>query len=120
MSKRFSAEELYWIRTNIPIRIVIERLLGITGKEIEGVYRFVCPQCHELQTAINPKTNLSRCFRCKENFNTIELVVKCREMPFVEAVKLIKSHFKQPLGKQDPVPCSCPTPQLMNANPGTS
>lgn len=97
MERRFSAKELYAIRTFIPIRKVIEQLLMLFCKDVEGVFRFVCPKCHEMQTAINPRTNLSRCFRCKENFNTIELVMKIRKVAFVDAVKYLKSHFKLPL-----------------------
>ena len=90
MSQRYSAEELYTIRNTIPIQYLIEEVLQIPGKEVEGVFRFVCPICHESQTAVNPRTNLSRCFRCKENFNTIELVMKDRQIGFVESVRFLQ------------------------------
>ena len=90
MSQQFSSEELTALRNQIPIRHLIERLLGIPSKEIEGVFRFLCPKCREFQTAVNPKTNLSRCFRCQENFNTIELVMKDRQLNFVQSVKFLK------------------------------
>ena len=61
-------------------------MLGIPGKKVEGIYRFVCPQSHESQTAGNPKNNLSRCFRCEKNCNVINLVIIDKKLPFVQAV----------------------------------
>jgi hypothetical protein len=90
---RFTSEKLYEIRNSIPVRTVIDGMLGIPGKEIEGVYRFVCPQCYESQTAVNPKTNLSRCFRCDRNFNVIDLVMIDRKLPFVQAVMYLDKYL---------------------------
>ena len=101
MNKRFSAEELYQIRTYLPIRAVIDELLGIPCKEIEGISRFVCPACFEMQTGINFRTNLSRCFRCESNFNTIDLVMKARQSSFVAAVKLLQEFWRK-LARQKP------------------
>jgi len=91
MARRFSDEELYRIRNDIPVRAVISELLAIASKEIEGIYRFLCPNCGEFQTAVNLKTNLSRCFRCQRNFNTIELVMEDRKVSFVESVKMLQN-----------------------------
>lgn len=88
--KRFSAEELMSLRNELPIRWVIESLLGIPSKESEGVFRFVCPKCREMQTAVNPQTNLSRCFLCEKNFNTLEIVMEDRRIDFVHSVKLLQ------------------------------
>lgn len=90
MRQQFSKEELHSLRNKIPIRYLIDEYLGITCKEVEGVSRFLCPKCGEFQTAINPKTNLSRCFRCQKNFNTIEIVMEDKKLAFVESVKLLK------------------------------
>jgi hypothetical protein len=90
MRKRFSAEELYEVRNAIPIRGVVEVVLELPCKEVEGVFRFLCPRCGEFQTAINTKTNLSRCFRCQENFKTIELVMAGMAINFVDSVKFLK------------------------------
>ena len=95
MNKRFSAAELYQIRTYLPIRAVIEELLGISCKEIEGISRFVCPACFEMQTGINFRTNLSRCFRCQSNFNTVDLVMHVRQCSFVVAVKLLQEYWRK-------------------------
>ncbi len=91
MSKRFSSSELFELRNNIPLETVIESLLNLPTKVIEGVYKFLCPRCGEFTAAVNRKTNLSRCFRCKQNFNTIELVMQERKVSFVAAVKILKS-----------------------------
>jgi DNA primase len=93
MRQQFSKEELYTLRNQIPIRNLITESLGIPCKEIEGIFRFLCPKCGEFQTAVNPKTNLSRCFRCQENFNSIEIVMADKKLSFVESVKLLKRLF---------------------------
>jgi DNA primase len=93
MRQQFSSEELSALRNRIPIQILIAETLGIPSKEIEGVFRFLCPKCREFQTAVNPKTNLSRCFRCQQNFNTIEIVMKDKQINFVQSVKFLKQLF---------------------------
>ena len=91
--RRFTNEELFSIRNHIPIREVIERVLNIPGKDIEGIYRFVCPSCCESKTAVNAKTNLSRCFLCEKNFNTIDIVMIGKRISFVEAVTYLGAHL---------------------------
>ena len=93
MGKRFSSKELYKLRNSIPIHVLIETELGIPAKISEGIFRFLCPLCNEFQTAVNPKTNLSRCFRCEKNFNTIDLVMTCRSIGFVDSVKYLQTIF---------------------------
>ena len=100
--RRFSSEELQAMRNRIEIRDVICDILKIPGKEVEGIFRFLCPQCKEFQTAINPKTNLSRCFLCTRNFNPIELVMADKQMSFVESVKFLKRHFGKVLAESAP------------------
>lgn len=99
MSKRFSSEQLYKLRNEIPLDVVIKDLLCIPSKISEGYFKFLCPECNEFVAAVNPNTNLSRCFRCKINFNSIELVMKVENKSFVEAVKrlqLFVSHAPKP------------------------
>ena len=64
MSRRFTERQLYEVRNHIPIRHVIETLLAIDSETVDGVFRFRCPLCAGRNTAVNPKTNLSRCFHC--------------------------------------------------------
>jgi DNA primase len=42
---------------------------------------------------VNPRTNLGRCFRCEENFNTIDLVMQITSCDFVAAVHFLEEHF---------------------------
>lgn len=91
--KRFSDEELFDLRNNVPINGLIEQL-QIPSKMSEGYFRFLCPLCNEFQTSTNPKTNLARCFRCQININTIEMVMTYLKYNFVESVKYLKAHRK--------------------------
>ena len=92
MKKRFTARELYLIRNAINLPELM-KTLNIPCKEVEGVYRFICPDCCEMRTAINPQTNLGRCFRCNKNFNTIEISMKTWRLGFVDTVKQLKQLF---------------------------
>ena len=92
MNRRFSDEELYNVRNRIPVRHVIDTLLAIPSETIHGIFRFRCPLCASCHTAINPETNLSRCFDCKKNFNTIDLCMLVRRTDFVQSVKFLLGH----------------------------
>ena len=95
MKQQFSAQELFNLRNFIPIDMLIEEQLMIPSKISEGFFRFLCPICNEFQTATNPKTNLARCFRCERNFNTIDMVMVCQDMNFVETVKFLQTYRKK-------------------------
>jgi hypothetical protein len=92
MSRRFTDGQLYQVRNHVPIRHVIETLLAIDSETVDGVFRFRCPLCAGRNTAVNPKTNLSRCFHCGENFNAIDLCMIARHMSFVDSVKFLIEH----------------------------
>jgi len=94
MKKRFTSNELFSLRNLIPIDVLIGKKLMIPSKFSEGFFRFLCPLCNEFQTATNPKTNLARCFRCERNFNTIDIVMICRKVNFVQSVKYLKEYQK--------------------------
>jgi hypothetical protein len=91
MAKFFSQELLYRMRNHIPLPLVLEQL-GWPHKLRDGRCCFLCPKCSETLTAINPRTNLGRCFRCEVNFNAIDLVLLIQDCDFVTAV-----HFLEPL-----------------------
>jgi DNA primase len=93
---RFSKTHLSAVRNNIPIDHLISNVLLLPVKKTDGVFRFLCPLCSEFQTAVNPRTNLARCFRCSKNFNTIDLVIEVRKVNFKQAVSLLSSHLKLP------------------------
>ena len=92
MNRRFSSQELFDLRNNIPINFLIEKKLMIPSRFDKKYFRFICPICCEHDTATNPKTNLARCFRCERNFNTIDLVMICKKMDFVKSVKYLKAY----------------------------
>jgi hypothetical protein len=71
-----------------PERVIAEHL-NWPCKRREGRFCFVCPRCGESLTAVNPRTNLGRCFRCAENFNAIDFVMLATGRDFVEAVHFL-------------------------------
>ena len=96
----FSSQQLYTLRNDIDVRMLIENTLRIPCRLIEGYFRFLCPLCNTFDTAVNPKTNLARCFRCERNFNTIDMVMICRSMNFVKSVKYLKAYQENFLNKE--------------------
>jgi len=95
MSRQFSDRQLYQARNHIPIRYVIETLLAIPSEMTGGVFRFRCPLCAGRHTAVKPETNLSRCFHCNKNFNTIDMCMVVKHMSFVDSVKYLIKHQDQ-------------------------
>ena len=85
VARRFSAHFLWRLRNEIPIEdLIIE--LDIPSKRRDGYFRFLCPLCSDFHTATHPKTNLARCFRCRRNFNPIELLMVVEHKDFVASV----------------------------------
>jgi len=93
-TRRFSSEELYTLRNDIPIDRVIKNALNIPCRISEGCFRFLCPLCNEFNTAVNPATNLARCFFCEKNFNTIDLVMVVTQSDFVNSIRFLKDYQK--------------------------
>lgn len=65
--------------------------LGWPHRRRDGQLVFVCPLCQENRSAVNPRTNLARCFRCQKNFNPIDFTMVARRCRFVDAV-----HYLEP------------------------
>ncbi len=86
----YSKKELYQLRNEIPITVVIADVLDIPSKMIDGYFRFLCPLCSEFMTATNSRTNLARCFRCKKNFNPIDITMTVNKYTFKEAVEYLQ------------------------------
>ena len=87
----FSFSQLYTLRNDINVQVLIQQTLHIPSRMIKGCFRFLCPLCNGFDTAVNPKTNLARCFRCEKNFNTIDLVMVVRQMNFVDSVRFLQT-----------------------------
>lgn len=88
MAARFSPRLLRSLRNDVPIGWLLD-VLDLPVKISDGYLRFRCPRCAEFHTATNSATNLARCFRCRENFNPIELVMLVRKLNFLDAVNLL-------------------------------
>lgn len=92
MGKYFTCELLYRLRNEIAIPDLLARL-DWPHKRREGRFVFLCPRCGEFLTAINPRTNLGRCFTCERNFNPIDLVMVIQGVDFVTAVHYLEPYL---------------------------
>ena len=92
MLNTLSKDHLRELRNRIEIIPLIAEALELLYKTHDGRFRFLCPLCHDFDTAVNPTTNLARCFRCHRNFNPIDLVMTVKRYSFIQAV-----HYLQPL-----------------------
>ncbi len=90
MSTHYTADFLRMLRNQIPINEVIIDLLNLEVRNDHQLLRFRCPLCDNFHTATNHKTNLARCFDCKNNFNPIDLVMTVENCGFLDAVKILK------------------------------
>lgn len=86
--------DVLWKSNHVPINEVIAQQLELTWKVTHGVFRFLCPECKEFNTATNPKTNLARCFRCRKNFNSIDIVMATRPCGFLQAVDFLRPRIQ--------------------------
>ena len=95
----FTQAQLFQVRNTIDIDWLISNKLNLE-RQFNGMWRFRCPLCLQFNTATQKKTNLSRCFSCKKNFNTIDLVIYCKKINFVPSVQFLLSLLDKP--KQPP------------------
>jgi hypothetical protein len=97
MSNTLTKEHLRQMRNRIEIIPLIADVLDIIYKTHDGRFRFMCPLCHDFDTAANPDTNLARCFRCKRNFNPIDMVMTVKRYSFMQAVRFLEPILDQRL-----------------------
>ena len=90
MGHRYSGQLLRKLRNDVSIPHLIADGLDWPSKFSEGYFRFLCPLCSEFNCAVNPDTNLGRCFRCQRNFNPIDFVMAVEQCTFVEAVEILR------------------------------
>ena len=90
------------MRNEIDVRMLIEKTLCIPCRVTQGCFRFMCPLCQGFNTAVNPKTNLARCFACEKNFNTIDLVMLIRQTDFVHSAKFLQSILQKDVFRPKP------------------
>lgn len=86
--RKYSSIELRKIRNDIPLKELCHAL-GVQCKLVEDFWRFLCPMCRDFHTAINPRNNLGRCFRCQKNINSIDMVMITTGRTFTEAVSYL-------------------------------
>ena len=98
----FSKSELYTLRNEIDVRMLIEKTLCIPYRVTQGCFRFRCPLCQGFNTAVNPNTNLARCFACEKNFNTIDLVMLIRQIDFVHSATFLQSILQKDVSSLKP------------------
>lgn len=89
-SKTLDKHLLFRLRNHIPVSPLISNLLKLPSKLSEDQFRFLCPVCYEFNTAVNTNTNLARCFRCRNNFNPIDLVMIVNRSSFLDAVAFLR------------------------------
>ncbi len=90
MPNALSKKHLRELRNRIEIIPIIADVLEIIYKTHDGRFRFMCPLCHDFDTAVNTDTNLARCFRCKRNFNPIDMVMTVKHYSFMQAVRFLE------------------------------
>jgi len=91
----FTKQQLFQVRNEIDINWLIADKLNLE-RQFNGIWRFCCPLCHEFNTATKKTTNLSRCFSCQKNFNTIDLVIYCKKINFAPSVNFLLSLLNKP------------------------
>jgi hypothetical protein len=93
VTRRFSSNELSFLRNRLPVDCVIENLLKLPTRRNHDKLSFACPVCSGFDTSINTAHNLARCFACRQNFNPIELVMHHLQIGFVDSVKWLKKRM---------------------------
>ncbi len=82
------AHELRRLRNDVPVAAVIHQL-GLRTARRGTRHTFQCPGCRTFHTAVNPRTNLARCFRCGRNYNSIDLIMAVSGSRFLDAVRYL-------------------------------
>ena len=90
MSDTLSKLQLRDLRNRIEMIPLIAEALELIYKTHDGRFRFMCPLCHDFDTAVNIDTNLARCFRCQRNFNPIDMVMTVKRYSFMQAVRYLQ------------------------------
>jgi hypothetical protein len=86
-----SPDRLRRLRNDLPIPVTIAALGpdGPVSKRREGLFRFACPHCGEMQATVNPRNNLAHCFGCSRNVNNIDLLMTLG-YTFLEAIAILE------------------------------
>ena len=99
MLNTLSKDHLRELRNRIEMIPLIAEALELIYKTHDGHFRFMCPLCHDFDTAVNIDTNLARCFRCQRNFNPIDMVMTVKRYSFMQAVRYLQPILDQLLAR---------------------
>jgi hypothetical protein len=113
--KRFSKYELFKLRNSININMLINDILQLPSKTTQGQLRFLCPLCSQFNTATKRETNLARCFHCKRNFNTIEMVMETKNLGFIQSAQLLQGLLSENKSKKITPNKPSPNPRLQGS-----
>ena len=108
MADTLSKNHLRELRNRIEMIPLIAEVLELIYKTDDGRFRFMCPLCHDFDTAVNPATNLARCFRCQRNFNPIDMVMTVKRYSFMQAVRYLQpilEHVRARARNRPHLPC---------------
>ena len=89
MPRYFPDEFLRRLRNRISFGQLFVQL-NWPHKQRNDQLAFLCPRCGEYHSAVNPRTNLARCFQCETNFNPIDFTIAVQSCDFVHAVQYLK------------------------------
>jgi hypothetical protein len=95
MPRYFDDGFLRRLRNDISWELLLEQLRW-PHKQRQGQLAFLCPCCGEYLSAVNPRTNLGRCFHCDRNFNPIDFTMVAEQCDFVDAVTFLKPLLSSP------------------------
>ena len=101
MNAQLDKDHLRELRNRIETIPLIADALDMTWKIDDGRFRFLCPNCHDFDTAVNTKTNLARCFRCQRNYNPIDMVMTVKRYSFIQAVSYLEPLLKRIQAKSE-------------------
>jgi len=90
MGRRYTSQLLRTLRNDIDIQPFVAEVLDWPSKLSQGYFHFLCPLCSQSNCAVNPNTNLGRCFRCQCNFHPIDFVIAVDKCTFVDAVEFFR------------------------------
>ncbi len=98
MSRYLTDQQLWQLRNEVSLPKLLQSL-GWPHKRRGGQLVFVCPDCGESRSDLNPQENLLRCFHCETNFNPIDFTMAARKCNFLDAVHYLLG--RDQTGNQD-------------------
>ena len=94
MTRFFPDDHLRRLRNQVPFPRLFAALRWTHNRRGDQ-WAFLCPLCGETQSAVNPRTNLARCFHCETNFNPIDFTMAVQRCSFVDAVHYVELHLRR-------------------------